>query len=257
MSFSRNSPNARDKVSIRGFKPERKKLLKGALSSKEIIEELKAGANPENVEGMAKFGINPHNTLGVSVADIRKMAKEIGTNYILAGELWASGIHEARILAGLVHDPAMLTESQMEKWVHEFDSWDVCDQVCSNLFDKTPFAHRKAVEWSGKEEEFVKRAGFVMMAALAVHDKAVSNPIFERFLPLIRKASTDDRNFVKKAVNWALRQIGKRNLALNRKAIETAEKIGRLGSPSAKWIAMDALRELKSEAVQNRLHKRF
>jgi len=257
MSFSRSNPNARDKVSIHGLRPERKKLLKGALSAKEIIEELKAGANPENVEGMVKFGINPHNTLGVSVADLRKMAKEIGTDYSLAGELWASGIHEARILAGLVHDPAMLTESQMERWVREFDSWDVCDQICSNLFDKTPFAHRKAVEWSGREEEFVKRAGFVMMAALAVHDKAVSDPVFEKFLPLIRKASTDNRNFVKKAVNWALRQIGKRNLALNRKAIETAEKIGGLDSPSAKWIAMDALRELKSEAVQDRLHRRF
>jgi 3-methyladenine DNA glycosylase AlkD len=257
MSFSRHNPSGRDRVSVHGLKPERKRLLKGALSAKEIIEELKASSSPENVEGMARFGINPYNTLGVSVADLRKIAKEIGTDYKLAGELWASGIHEARILAGLVHDPAMLTESQMEKWVKEFDSWDICDQVCSNLFDKTPFAYRKAVEWSGREEEFVKRAGFAMMAALSVHDKAVSDSVFERFLPLIKKAATDDRNFVKKAVNWALRQIGKRNLVLNRKAIETAEKIGRLDSPSAKWIAMDALRELKSEAVQNRLHKRL
>jgi len=257
MSFSRSNPSARDRVSVHGLKSERKRLLKGASSAKEILDELKASANPANVEGMVRFGINPHNTLGVSVTDLRKMAKEIGTDYTLAGELWASGIHEARILAGLVHDPAMLTESQMERWVREFDSWDVCDLVCSSLFDKTPFAHRKAVEWSGKEEEFVKRAGFVMMAALSVHDKAVSDPVFERFLPLIRKASTDDRNFVKKAVNWALRQIGKRNLALNKKAIEAAERIGRLDSPSARWIAMDALRELKSEAVQDRLHKRL
>lgn len=247
--------NRRDGVFVRGLKSERKRLLKKA-SANEIIEELKASASPENVEGMKRFGINANGTLGVSVTDLRKMAKEIGTDPKLAGELWESGIHEARILAGLVHDPAMLNEAQMERWVREFDSWDVCDQVCSNLFDRTKFAYSKAIEWSGRKEEFVKRAGYVLMASLSVHDRTTGDYVFVRFLPLIKRGATDDRNFVKKSVNWALRQIGKRNLELNRKAIETAEQISRLDSTSAKWIAMDALQELKSESVQRRLHSK-
>ena len=150
----------------------------------------------------------------------------------------------------------MVTESQMENWVAEFDSWDVCDQCCINLFRKIPFAYKKIFEWSTREEEFVKRAAFAMIAVLTVHDKKAEDKKFEEFFPLIISASSDSRNFVKKAVNWALRQIGKRNLNLNQKAVEVAEEINNIDSKSAKWIATDAIRELKSEKIQERLKKK-
>ncbi len=209
--------------------------------------------NPENVAGMARFGINPTNTYGISVNTLRQMAKEIGKSHDLAQELWDSGIHEARILASIIDVPRLVTEAQMEQWVQQFDSWDVCDQCCSNLFCKTPFAYDKAVEWSRREAEFVKRAGFVLMAGLAVHDKKAANNQLEIFLPLIEQGADDPRNFVKKAVNWALRQIGKRNRYLHERAIKTAESIAQHPSKSARWIASDALKELTSQAVQNRL----
>jgi len=205
------------------------------------------------IREMVRFGINPENTFGVSIPNLRKVAKEIGTNHPLAQKLWSSGIHEARILACMVDDPTAVTEKQLESWVKDFDSWDVCDQCCSNLFDKTDFAYQKVVEWSKREEEFVKRAGFVLMACLAVHDKNAGNRKFENFLPIIKRESVDNRNFVKKAVNWALRQIGKRNLRLNKTAIKTAKDIQKMDSKSARWIATDALRELTSQAVQRRL----
>lgn len=223
------------------------------MQTKDILKKLKSQANPKNVEGMARFGINPKNTYGVSIPILRKMAKKIGKNHQLAKQLWNSGIHEARILAGLIGEPEKVTEKQMEKWVNDFDSWDVCDQVCSNLFDKTAIAFQKALKWAKRDKEFVKRAGFVMMACLSVHDKKANDKKFEEFLSLIKKEGTDKRNFVKKAVNWALRQIGKRNLALNKKAIATAKEIQKIDSKSAKWIASDALRELTSDAVQKRL----
>jgi len=219
----------------------------------EILSKLKSLSDPKAVEGMARFGINPKNTYGVSVPNLRVIAKEIGSDHVLAQQLWSSGVHEARILAGMIDEPEMVTEVQMESWVKSIDSWDVCDQVCSNLFDKTRFARRKAVEWSGRSEEFVKRAGFVLMVVLSVHDKKAKDEVFLSFLPIIKRQSTDDRNFVRKAVNWALRQIGKRNLNLNKAAIETAKEIQRVNSKSARWIASDALRELTSEAVQERL----
>jgi len=218
-----------------------------------ILKELESLANPNNVQGMARYGISVKGTLGVSVYELRKIAKRIGMNHRLAVQLWSSGIHEARILASMIDDARMVTESQMEDWAADFDSWDVCDQVCSNLFDKTTYAYSKAVEWSGRDEEFVKRAGFATMAALAVQDKDASDEALMKFLPVIRRESTDDRNYVKKAVNWALRNIGKRNLRLNKAAIETAERIRRIDSRSARWIAADALRELTSEAKQKRL----
>jgi len=202
---------------------------------------------------MARFGINPKDTYGVSIPVLRKMAKQIGRNHLLAKKLWTLGIHEARILAGMIDPPEEVSEDQMEKWVKDFDSWDVCDQVCSNLFDKTKFAHKKAIEWSKRREEFVKRAGFVLMATLAVHDKEASDKEFLKFLPIIKREATDERNFVKKAVNWALRQIGKRNLSLNKMAIQTAKELQRTDSKSARWIASDAIRELTSEAVQKKL----
>ena len=221
----------------------------------DIIKKLESLSDPEAVKGMARFGINPENTYGVSIPNLRKVAKETGRNHALAQQLWASGIHEARILASMIDEPEMVTDVQMESWVSDFDSWDVCDQCCSNLFDKTGFAHQKAVEWSEKDEEFVKRAGFVMMAILAVHDKKATDEEFLKFLPIIKRESTDNRNFVKKAVNWALRQIGKRNLNLNKIAIKTAEEIQQIDSKSARWIAADAIRELTGETIQSRLAK--
>ena len=228
----------------------------GSTSAGVILKRMRSVANPRNVEGMARFGISSRNTLGISVNGLRRIAKEIGRDHRLAQELWESGVHEARILAVLIDDSHLVTEQQMERWVKDIDSWDICDGCSYHLFDKTPFAYRKAMEWSRRKEEFVKRAAFAMMAALAVHDKQAVDAKFLRLLPPIRRESTDERNFVKKAVNWALRQIGKRNVALNKAAIKTAQEIRKIDSPSARWIAADALRELESEAVQKRLRKR-
>lgn len=221
----------------------------------EILRKLESLSNPRAVAGMARFGISTKNAYGVSIPQLRVIAKGTGRNHLLAQQLWSSGIHEAWILAGMIDEPELVTKEQMERWVRDFDSWDVCDQCCSNLFDKTQFAHQKAVEWSQRNEEFVKRAGFVLMAALAVHDKAANDQAFLKFLPVIKSMATDDRNFVKKAVNWALRQIGKRNRHLNQRAIQTAKEIQATNSAAAKWIASDALRELTSERLQERLHK--
>jgi 3-methyladenine DNA glycosylase AlkD len=205
---------------------------------------------------MARYGITAKQVLGVSIPNLRKMAKEIGTDHDLARQLWALESRETRILASMIADPKMVTEEQMESWATDFDSWEVCDQCCSNLFAKTRFAYQKAVEWSAREEEFIKRAGFVLIARLAVGDKAASDAQFEGFFLLIRREATDDRNYVRKAVIWALRQIGKRNLALNERALKTAVEIQTMGARNARWIASDAIRELTSEAVQGRLQAR-
>ncbi len=223
------------------------------MEYEEILSKLKSMGDPKAAEGMAKFGINTKKAYGVSIPNVRALAKKIGKDHNLAKRLWLSGVHEARILAGIIDDPKMVTDEQMEKWVKDFDSWDVCDQCCSNLFDKTKFAHDKAIEWSKRREEFVRRAGFTLMAALAVHDKKARDDDFFEFLPLIKDAVTDERNFVKKAVNWALRQIGKRDAMLNKMAVELAKEIQKIDSKSAKWIASDAIRELTGKAVQQRL----
>ncbi len=221
-------------------------------TSESVLDRLHSLANPDNVAGMSRYGINTQDTLGISIYTLRPIAKEIGRDHALALALWDSGIHEARILASYIDDPLQVTEAQLERWVADFDSWDVCDQVC-DLFGQTPFAYQKAFEWSLRQEEFVKRAGFVLMAELAAHDKKASNEKLAQFLPVIARESTDERNFVKKAVNWALRNIGKRNLYLNGLAIETAGQIRQIPSKAARWIAADALRELAGEKVQARL----
>jgi len=226
------------------------------MQFEEIITELESLSNPEDIEGRARFGINHTKTYGVRMPELRRIAKNAGKDHDLARKLWDAGYGETKILAGLIEDPKMVTESQMENWVAGFDSWDVCDQCCINLFRKTPFAYKKIFEWSIREEEFVKRAAFAIIAVLAVHDKKANDKKFEEFFPLIIKESIDNRNFVKKAVNWALRQIGKRNLNLNKKAVEIAEEISTIDSKSAKWIATDAIRELKSEKIQERLKKK-
>jgi len=204
---------------------------------------------------MAKYGITVEQRLGVSVPDMRKMAKAIGRDHKLALDLWRTRIAEARILAAMVGDPAKLTEEQMEDWVKGINSWDVCDQVCMNLFERNQLAWKKIVDWSEREEEFVKRTAFSLIACLAWHDKKASDEKFIELLPLIIRGATDERNFVKKAVNWALRNIGKRNLNLNKAAINTAKEIQLLDSKAARWIASDAIRELESESIQKRLNR--
>jgi 3-methyladenine DNA glycosylase AlkD len=214
------------------------------MTYEEILCEMKRHANPVNVAGMARFGINPKGTLGLSMPFLRKLAKRIGMDHALAQRLWRSGIHEARILAALVDDPVQVTPAQMERWIKDFDSWDVCDQVCGNLFDRTRYARRKAAAWAKKNPEYERRAGFALMAALAWHDKEARDEVFLGYLPVIERYAFDDRNFVRKAVNWALRNIGKRSRALNKAAIGCARRIARQDSRAAHWIAADALREL-------------
>ncbi|MFC1625775.1 DNA alkylation repair protein [Patescibacteria group bacterium] len=218
------------------------------MTHKEVIKNLRSQKNPKNIKGMVRFGINPDKTLGIPIPYLRKLAKDIGKDHKLALKLWGSEIHEARILAGMIDDPLMVTETQMNTWASQFDSWDVCDQVCMNLFDKTPYAFKKAEEWTKRKEEFYKRSGFALMACLAWHDKTSPDEKFKSFFPFIILESTDERNFVKKAVNWALRQIGKRNQNLKKVAIKTAKEILKKypDSKPARFVANDALRELTS-----------
>jgi len=222
-------------------------------SVNDVLRELQCKAKPEQLVGMAKYGITIEQRLGVSVPDMRKLAKEVGKDHKLALNLWRTGIAEARIVAGMVGDPAKLTEEQMEDWVQDIDSWDVCDQVCMNLFEKSQLAWKKIIDWSEREEEFVKRAAFSLIACLAWHDKKAGDDKFIKLFPVIIREATDERNFVKKAVNWALRNIGKRNFNLNKAAINTAKGIQRLDSKAARWIGADAIRELESDAIQRRL----
>jgi 3-methyladenine DNA glycosylase AlkD len=224
-------------------------------SVKDVLDKLQSKAKPEQLKGMAKFGMTVEQRLGVSVPDMRKLAKEIGRDHKLALDLWRTGIAEARIVAGMVGEPDKLTEEQMEDWVKDINSWDVCDQVCMNLFERNQLAWKKIVDWSEREEEFVKRTAFSLIACLAWHDKKASDEKFIELFSVIIRGATDERNFVKKAVNWALRNIGKRNLNLNRAAINTAKEIKRLDSKAARWIAADAIRELESDAIQSRLRR--
>jgi len=223
------------------------------FTAEEVLARLNSMARPDQLEGMARYGIAIEKRLGISIPNLRKLAKEIKKDHELALELWKTGIAEARILAGMIGDPQKLTEEQMEDWVKEINSWDVCDQVCMNLFDKSPLAWKKVLDWSEREEEFVKRAAFTLIACLAWHDKKAEDGKFIELLPVIKREAKDQRNYVKKAVNWALRHIGKRNINLNKAAIDAAKEIRQLDSKVARWIASDAIRELESEAVQRRL----
>lgn len=221
-----------------------------------IIQHLRTMQNPEAVKGMARFGINPEKNLGISVITLRNYAKHLGKNHTLALQLWKTEIRDARILASLIDEPTKVTPQQMDQWVSDFNSWDICDTCCGELFDKTPYAYKKAQHWANQKEEFIKRAGFALMAWLAVHDKKSDDDQFLSFLPVIIQHSNDERNYVKKAVNWALRQIGKRNLTLHKHAVDTAHKIQKIDSKTARWIANDAIRELNSEKTLKRLTKK-
>ncbi len=227
------------------------------MNVEEIIGFLESNKSEVNREGMSRYGIKVDRAFGISMVDLRSLAKKIGKDHQLALDLWETGFHEARIMATVIDIPAQVTVDQMERWVAQFDSWDICDQCCSNLFSRTPFAVTKAKQWALRDEEYVKRAGFVMMAALAVHDKKAPNELFLDLLRTIDSdAADDDRPFVKKAVNWALRQIGKRNVLLHEAAIGAAESVRSRGTKSARWIAADALRELRSEKTTAMVGKR-
>lgn len=217
-----------------------------ALPLEEILSRLNALADPVNVAGQQRFGIRAAGQLGVSMPQVRALAKGRQRSHALALELWATNIHEARILACLVDEPRALTREQMDAWVNDFDSWDVCDQVCMNLFGPHPLATEMALAWPHRPEEFVRRAGFVLMAVQAVHRKDLTDAAFEPYFALMLQYAIDERNFVRKAVNWALRQIGKRNQALRKRVVVTAQQMLEIDSSSAHWIARDALRELEN-----------
>jgi 3-methyladenine DNA glycosylase AlkD len=223
------------------------------MTFQQVLKRLESKSDRAAVRGMARFGITAAKAYGWSTPALKDFARDIGKHHDLAQRLWAAGILEARMLAGLIDEKERVSEAQMEDWAKDFDSWAVCDGTCLNLFRYTPFAYKKCRQWSERQEEFVKRAAFTLMACLAVTDKAANDRMFLRFLPVIKRQAGDERNYVKKAVNWALRQIGKRSQRLNRAAIKAAQEIHGLDSPSARWIASDALRELRSPAVQRRL----
>jgi 3-methyladenine DNA glycosylase AlkD len=221
----------------------------------EVMGKLTDLADPKQLDGMSRYGITTDKRLGVKVPQLRKIAKQIGKDHDLALGLWDMGIAEAMILASMVDVPEEVTEEQMEDWVVDFNSWDVCDQVCMNLFDKTPMAWHKVQDWSQREQEYVKRAAYALIACLAWHDKGAPDEKFITLLPLIKTGATDERNYVKKAVSWALRNIGKRNPNLNAIALQTAQELKETDSKPARWIGSDALRDLTSDATKRRLER--
>lgn len=223
------------------------------MTAEQIISELKKLGNTKNLEGMARFGINPDFAIGISIKNLREAAKHLPHNHQLALDLWGSGLHEARILASILDIPKQVTEKQMDDWAIKFNSWDLCDQCCNNLFRKTVYSYDKALEWSFRDETFVKRAGFTLMAVSAVHRKEYSDDMFYPFFERIIAESGDERNFVKKSVNWALRQIGKRNITLNNRAVEISAQLAEYNSNSARWIGKDAYRELTNSKINDTL----
>ncbi len=222
----------------------------------QILAELKRLGEKRNVDGMARYGIVAKSVYGVSKSKLDGLARRIGRTHKLALELWDSGVHDGRILAGMIDEPHKVTAAQMDRWVRDFDNWDICDGSCCHLFSFTKPAWTRAIAWTKRNPEFEKRAGFALIAYLAYRDKNATDSQYKKVLPLLLREAGDDRNFVRKAVNWALRNIGKRNLSLNRAAIRAALRMRKLNSRSARWIAADALRELKSDAVRSRLRRK-
>jgi len=249
-SQSLSIPKKRFKVRSAGAKKREE------WSVSRAVTELRRHGEKRNVEGMARFGIRAKIVFGVSKPKLDEIVRKIGKNHELGLKLWKTGIHDARLLGMLISEPLKVTASQMERWVRDFDNWDVCDGTCCHLFVDAKPAWEKAFVWSKRKKEFEKRAGFALAAYLAVHDKAADDARFMEYLKDIERESWDERNFVRKAVNWALRNIGKRNRRLNREAIACAERIRESGTRAGRWIAGDALRELKSEAVQDRLRQK-
>jgi 3-methyladenine DNA glycosylase AlkD len=222
-----------------------------------VLAFLKRKGSKKNVDGMARYGIVAKQVFGVSVATLRAHAKRIGSNHELAAALWATGWYEARMLAAFVDDPARVTGAQMDRWCRDFDNWAICDTLCFHLFDHTPHAWAKVTAWAGRREEFVKRAAFALLASLSLHDKRAADAPFVRGLKLIERAASDNRNFVKKAVDWALRSIGGRNAALNAAAVAVSRRLADSADATARWVGKHALRELTTNpAVLRRLAKR-
>jgi 3-methyladenine DNA glycosylase AlkD len=227
-----------------------------AMTRDQVLADLRALGDADFKAGLSRFGINSGTALGIRLPVLRHYARSHRKNHQLALELWETQVHEARLLAVFIADPKQVTAGLLEQWVVAFDSWDICDQACGSLFVKTPFAWDKAREWAGRKPEFEKRAGFSLMAYLAVHDKKATGESFLSLFPLLKAGADDDRNFVKKAVNWALRQIGKRNVALHQAVMALARDIQGQGSKSARWIAADALRELQGQQVLVRVQQK-
>jgi 3-methyladenine DNA glycosylase AlkD len=221
-----------------------------------VLAELKRKGTKRNRDAMARYGIDAPKAFGITVGTLKTMGKTIGRNHQLAADLWDSGWYEARMLAGFVDDPALVTAGQMDRWARDFDNWAVCDHSCYSLFDRTPHAWRKVDQWATRREEFVKRAAFALIASLGVHDKTTPDNEFLRRFPLIEKAASDDRNFVKKGVSWALRVVGRRSKALNKESVALAERLKNSDEPAARWIGSDAYRELTGVLVQRQLAKK-
>jgi 3-methyladenine DNA glycosylase AlkD len=243
-------------IPTRRSKPERRSNIPKRWTKTALLRKLKQLADVKRRAKLECFGVNVVEAYGISTPALHALARRIGKNQKLANELWSSGIHEARILAALIGEPDKITAVQMERWARDFDSWDVVDAACCYLFAGAKPAWDKVYEWSSRRGEFQKRAAFSLAAYLGYKDRAAGDQQFERFLRVIEREACDERNFVRKAVNWAQRNIGKRNLRLNKAAIRAAERMRGQNSRSARWIAADVLRELKSEAVQERLERK-
>jgi len=221
-----------------------------------VLTWLRRHSSARNREGLARYGLPSENALGVSVANIRLLAKRLGHDHDLAIALWETGVYEARMLTSFVDEPSRVTPTQMDRWCRDFDSWGICDTVCFHLFDRTPHAWQKVAKWSGRRQEFVKRAAFALLASLSCHDKAAPDKLFRDSLELIERAATDERNFVKKAVSWALRCIGKRNAVLHSAAVKLARRLANSPHPAVRWTGKDALRDLATPATLRRLKRR-
>ena len=231
-------------------------MKSNAEKVREVLAWLERHGTKRNREGLARYGIQAAKAYGVSVADIQRLAKRLGRDHALAAALWETGWYEARMLTSFIDDPALVTAAQMDRWARDFDNWGICDTICFHLFDRTPHAWRKVDQWSRRREEFVKRAAFALLASVALHDKEVPDAPFKRALRLVERGASDERNFVKKGVSWALRTIGERNPALHADAVKMATKLAGSSDPSSRWVGKDALRQLATPAVQKRLARR-
>jgi len=222
----------------------------------QVLARLRRTGTKRNRDGMARYAIVAPKAFGVSVGDLRTLGKELGTDHRLAQDLWKTGWYEARMLSAFVADPARTTAAQMERWTRDFDNWAVCDHLCFHLYDRTPHAWTKIDQWSGRREEFVKRAAFALLASVALHDTSMPDARFTRSLRLIEGAATDERNFVKKGVSWALRSVGDRNPDLHEAALACARRLGESTDASARWVGKDAVRQLNRPAVRKRVAAR-
>lgn len=237
--------------------PPKKATSREVPSVDEVLAWLQRTGTKKTRDGMARYGIPSDGAFGVPVGALRKYAKGIGMNHALAEALWDTGRYEARMLTAFLAEPARVTPAEMDRWCRDFDSWAICDTLCFHLFDRTPHAWSKVPRWAKKREEFQKRAAFALLASLAGHDRDATDETFLRSLPLIEAAATDERNFVKKAVSWALRSVGRRSVAVNEAAVALAQKLAGSEDPTARWIGRGAAKELTSAAVQRRLAEKI